>query len=276
MKKNTIILIATGLIIFILIFSAIVYATGNKKEETIEEKVSQEIEYLNGYIVSLLGQYNGLSIGTSDFHTNHEETSNDDKQSSEEESNTNSLTGGNNSILTSNGKYEPKWQTIKIQLEELYRTWNTINLDLYAINIDANSVLSFTNILNTATQNAQKQDKIKSMEAVNNLYQLLPQYKKGYLANDQSTQLLDLEAKVVNSYVLVTNEKWQDAENALAQAEQQFANLINSIMKQQNNQSTINQAYILVNELKRAVNLKDKEVFYIQYQNFIEKMEVLI
>lgn len=276
MKKNTIILIATGLIIFILIFSAIVYATGNKKEETIEEKVSQEIEYLNGYIVSLLGQYNGLSIGTSDFHTNHEETSNDDKQSSEEESNTNSLTGGNNSILTSNGKYEPKWQTIKIQLEELYRTWNTINLDLYAINIDANSVLSFTNILNTATQNAQKQDKVKSMDAVNNLYQLLPQYKKGYLANDQSTQLLDLEAKVVNSYVLVTNEKWQDAETALAQAEQQFANLINSIMKQQNNQSTINQAYILVNELKRAVNLKDKDVFYIQYQNFIEKMEVLI
>ena len=276
MKKNTIILIIAILLIFIIIFSAIVYASSNKQDATIEEKVSQEIKYLNGYIVSLLGQYNGLNIGNSDFHTSNEENSKDDKQSSEEESNTNSLTGQNNTILITDQKYNPKWKTIKIQLEELYRTWNTINLDLYAANIDASSVLSFTDVLNSATQNAQKEDKQKSMEQVNNLYQLLPQYTRSYLPNDQKTQLLEMQAKVVSSYVNVTNENWDEAGNLLTQAEQQFSNLINTIMKEQNNQSTMNQAYILVNELRRAVNIKDKDIFFIQYQNFIEKMEMLI
>ncbi len=276
MKKNTIILIIAILLIFIIIFSAIVYASSNKQDATIEEKVSQEIKYLNGYIVSLLGQYNGLNIGNSDFHTSNEENSKDDKQSSEEESNTNSLTGQNNTILITDQKYNPKWKTIKIQLEELYRTWNTINLDLYAVNIDASSVLSFTDVLNSATQNAQKEDKQKSMEQVNNLYKLLPQYTRSYLPNDQKTQLLEMQAKVVSSYVNVTNENWDEAGNLLTQAEQQFSNLINTIMKEQNNQSTMNQAYILVNELRRAVNIKDKDIFFIQYQNFIEKMEMLI
>lgn len=276
MKKNTIILIIAILLICIIIFSAIVYASSNKQDATIEEKVSQEIKYLNGYIVSLLGQYNGLNIGNSDFHTSNEENSKDDKQSSEEESNTNSLTGQNNTILITDQKYNPKWKKIKIQLEELYRTWNTINLDLYAVNIDSSAVLSFTDVLNSATQNAQKEDKQKSMEQVNNLYQLLPQYMRNYLPDEQKTQLLEIEAKVVSSYVNVTNENWGEAENLLSQAEEQFASLINTIMKEQSNQSTMNQAYILVNELRRAVSIQNKDIFFIQYQNFIEKMEMLI
>ena len=35
----------------------------------------------------------------------------------------------------------------------------------------------------------------------------------------------------------------------------------------------INKAYIMINELKNSVNLKDNEVFLIKYKNLLEELE---
>jgi len=38
----------------------------------------------------------------------------------------------------------------------------------------------------------------------------------------------------------------------------------------------MSQCYVLINELKKAVNLKDKEIFFIEYRNLMSKMEIII
>ena len=88
--------------------------------------------------------------------------------------------------------------------------------------------------------------------------------------------MLEIEVQVVASYVSVTNEKWQDAANTLTETEKQFANILNTVNENYENQTTMNQCYIIVNELRNAVNLKDKDIFYIQYHNFITKMGILV
>ena len=179
-------------------------------------------------------------------------------------------------ILNHNGKYETKWKEIKTQIEELYSTWNTISLDLHALNINGDMILSFSNILNSATQNIKKQDKAKSMEELGKLHQLLAQYMNSYASNTTENELLKVEVQAVSAYINATNENWEEASENTNLAEQTLAGIINSVGIQNNQkQTTINQCYILVNELKNAVNIKDKDIFYIQYQNLITKMEIL-
>ncbi len=38
----------------------------------------------------------------------------------------------------------------------------------------------------------------------------------------------------------------------------------------------MSQCYISINELKKAVGLQDKEIFFIEYRNLMSKMEIIV
>ncbi len=321
MKKFVIILVAVIIFIIVMITSLVVYAQDNVRDTPkLEEKVSQEIKYLDNYITSLLGHFNGLTIGEDVFQTTPNEsqiekqstqvgtaskqessqggveegsdslsngTKNSNKESGGEEKTTTS--GGNgsqgnqssqnnaqNSILLKEGKYTIDWKAIQSQIEQLYQTWNTISIDLHALNIDGNSILAFSDGLNNATKHIKNKDKAKSMEELENLHQLLFKYKESYNEKSNEGELLYIEIQAVGAYVDITNDNWQKASDKLSQAEIRFSSLLNTVTQEIQNQTTLNQCYILINELRNAVNLKDKEIFYIQYQNFINKIEMLM
>lgn len=311
MKKSLIIIIPTIVIIILILSSLFVYANTSNQNKTpsLEEKVSQEIKYLNSYLIAILGNFNGLTIENSVFQLNPEETEleksenksstietkdekggdssgnvseNEDNKSENQsgENNNNNQSGASDKtqsgILNHNGKYETKWSEIKKQVEEIYTTWNAIALDLHALKIDGKSILAFSNTLNTVTQNVKKEDKQKSMEELGNLSQLLAQYMNSYSSDSSQKDILNVEVQTVLAYINATNEKWDEASKNASSAEQALAGIINSVeTKNDQKQGIINQCYILVNELKNAVNIKDKDIFYIQYQNLITKMEIL-
>ncbi len=310
MKKNTAIIIPTIIIVVLIISSLFVYASNNNQNQakSLEEKVSQEIKYLNSYLIAILGNFNGLTIENNVFQLSPEETelektenkpadvTSEEDQGGEagssnsgasqnendksNQNNKNNQSGASDKtqdgLLNHNGKYETRWTKIKSQIEELYSVWNTVSLDLHALNVDGNSILSFSNILNTATQNIKKEDKAKSMEDLGKLDQLLSEYMNSYAPNTREKEFLDVEIQTVLAYINATNDKWEEASKNADLAEQSLANVINSVDTQNSQkQATINQCYILVNELRNAVNIKDKDIFYIQYQNLITKMEIL-
>ena len=62
MKKNIIILIFTFVIIACLIGSFFVYAKNEEGKPTLQTKVTEEINYLENYLISILGDFNSLSI----------------------------------------------------------------------------------------------------------------------------------------------------------------------------------------------------------------------
>ncbi len=328
MKKGITILIVTIILVILILTSLIVYAKDDNQDITLEEKVSQEIQYLNNYLISMLGHFNGLSVGNDIFQiglqknnignstqssqsggnssnsmqqetTKENSTQNNQGKSNQEENGTskqeqNKTQEGNksqsqndqsgpanmqqNSILANNGKYITNWDIIQLQIEKLYQTWNTISIDLHALSVDGNAILAFGDGLNNATQNIKKKEKAKAMEELAKLHQMLPNYIEGHINNEQEIDILKILSKVVTAYVGVTNDKWQDAQKELEQAQQDFANMLNTVtnMEKGQNSATMNQCYILVNELRNAAKLKDKEIYYIQYENFITKIGILI
>jgi len=252
MKKSVIAIIISLIIILLVLSSIMVFAGSENQEATLEDKVTEEIDYLDKYLISILGKFN---------IKNSIAESKDKKQ--------------NNQNSNDNEKYITKWDEIQTQIEKLYQTWNTISIDLHSINVDGSSILAFNDYLNSCMQNIKKKDKAKSMESVSKLYQLLPKYSESYKTNSKETNLLKIKTNIVNAYCNTSEEKWQEAQSQLVDASQQFTNLLNSVTPNFNNQTAVNQCYILTNELSKVVQLKDKDIFFIEYQNLMEKMAII-
>lgn len=260
MKKSIVAIIISFIIILLILSSIVVFASNGNQDVTLEDKVTQEIYYLDNYLISILENFNVK---------NDISAAKDNKQNNQQ-NNTQ-----NNQISNDNGKYMTKWEDIEVQIQELYQIWNTVSIDLHSINIEGASILAFSDYLNSSMQNIKKKDKTKSMDAVNKLYQLLPMYSESYKPNSKETNLLKIKSNIVNAYCTASDEKWQEAQTQLAQAIKQFTNLLNSVTPNFNNQTIVNQCYILTNELSKAAKLKDKDIFFIEYQNLIKKMEAI-
>lgn len=248
MKKNVIILIISVLIIFCVLSSLVVFADTGSTEEGLEEKVTQEIKYLDNNLVSLLSDIDSIP----DEDKLKEEKNKDLKE-----------------------QHDDKWTSIQKRIEELYQAWNTISIDLHSMQVDGKLILAFSDYLNNATQSINKKDKEKSMEGLANIYHLLPQYSQSYSSNSKEVNVFRIKNNIVTAYVAKTKEEWQEAQTQLVEASKQFTNLLNSVNQNFQNQTTVNQCYVLVNELNKAAKLKDQKIFDIEYENLMNKLEII-
>lgn len=307
MKKNILVIIFAIVAIILILGSLIVYAKSQNDEEIpLEEKVFQEMKYLNEYFISILGNINGIVIETNivqenslqlqlEINTNSKEetkqTANQNEQQNTETNSTNQENSNNNtqtnttssqdesmqkSILANKGDYKPDWDKVRLQIEQLYQIWNTVSVDLHAINVDSNLILAFSDKLNTATQNVKNEDKTKTIDEIVKMYELLMEYTKKCAQDAQKTSLLTIQYNIVSAYAHVTNENWENAATKVQEAQDKSTNLLNTVSNDYQNQVTLNRSYILVNELKNAIQLKDKEIFYLQYENLITQLGLMI
>lgn len=248
--------------------------------------------YLNQYFITMLGEFNGLTIGDNRLQETEPKiqtninTNLTDQTGNKQNTSDNNLQKNNkvetktdtvqNGILKNNGKYEPEWEKIETQAEQIYQVWNTMSIDLYSLNIDSNLILSFNDGLNKATQAIKNKDKTKAIDEVTGLHSKILEYKKAYDTNSKSIDLLTIQSNSVAAYTDVTNERWNEANTKLANAEKIFSNLLNMVTDDYTNQATMSQCYISINELKKAVGLQDKEIFFIEYRNLMSKMEIIV
>lgn len=287
-KKQIIIYVIAIAFIIILIFSIVVYANSQSDEVTLEEKVSTEIDYLSSKLIGILNQFNGFSFIGYDIQSKEEQEqtatskqSNTDAQKNSEitdESNASANNGSDNNknqILAFKENYPTNWNAIEYQIEEIYHTWNTVVIDLHALNVNSDIILKFSDILNQATEQIKKKDKREAMLQLTNLYALLPEYAKSYQSDPQWANLLQIKSNIIASYSFASNEQWNEAKTKVQEATRLFTERLNSVSNQNQNQATSNKVYILIHELDNAINLKDKEIFFIQYSSLIEKIDLL-
>ena len=112
------------------------------------------------------------------------------------------------------------------------------------------------------------------MEAIASLYNLLPQYIKNYNSDSRESEILQIKGNVVTAYAKALNNKWGEAKNYLTEANKLISNLLNSVNQNFGDKNAISQSYVLINELIRAVELQNTNIFVIEYQNLMEKIRV--
>ena len=281
------------IIIFLLIISACVMVFSSTNDDKTKDKVEEEIGYIEVKLLGMLNSLNNIPFSNSILleqnsikgqengnATSSTNSTSQDSQSSSGNSSEGSSSQNNKSTDYTKYNVESKniltlkennidWDYIKNTVEVLYSTWPTIMMDFHSINIKNEDILSFSNNLDALIVNIEKEDKRSTINSLAILYSFIPLYREQFSEDTDKTNIAYTKSYIVNAYVLLEDEKWDDMKTEISKAGEYFGIIINSV-NENRQQSSVSKTYVLINEMNNAIKLKDKKLFYLKYKNLME------
>ena len=304
MRKNII-----GFSFFILILTLVFSLTGCGNQTTNEDtktKVSQEIEYLDSQIVSLVNKLNNISmqnyaISSEEVNLGEENSSGiSSSQSGNEASGGSGSSGGEQKQSSSQSRsgeesgksnitttqMEPKtvldsdeneidWKAIKSQIETINEAWGVVILDLSSLNVDNNDILGFSSTLDTCILSIKDENKSETLTNIANLYSYIPRFEKNISANQSIQNIKQVKSNIINAYSLLEQADWTGIETNMSECENTFKNLSNDIEYIQDKEYKVNRTYVLIKELQNSLQYKDKKLILVKYKNLMESVNTL-
>ena len=291
-------------IILAIVFGAVIVFS-NSGDDTTKDKIKEEIYYIETKLLGMLNSLNNIPFSNSVLLEQNtikgQEKSNngssgsssqgsEEKSQGGESSSSSGSSGGESSGSSESGgdtdytKYnvqsknilnikenEIDWNYIKNTAELLHTSWTTIMIDLHSLNIKNDDILSFSNNLDALILNIEREDKRATLNSLASLYAIIPIYINQYSNDNYEENLEYTKAHIINSYVLLEDDKWEDMQKEVTKAQEYFNLVINSV-NTKSSQIFTNKTYILLNEMKNAINLKDKKLYYMKYKNLMENI----
>ena len=277
MRKYVITIVLLFIIILISIGGYFIYSNAKTNEsnnmDTLKEKANSEIKFLSANIISMMNELNNISYSKFEIVKEKIEVSNTDQENNiEEDSTINSSNVVTNNILSAD-KNKIDWNNLKSEIENMYSAWPTIIMDLTTLNVNKDNLLKYNSILDQITKDFENEDKESSLIHLADLHNLLGLYIKEFESDNKEVSLLNVKTNILYSYSFVSTEDCDKVIEYMAKAKKEFSNIINNQINNVNDIDVINKSYILINELEKNSNNKDKNIFYINYINLMQELE---
>jgi len=305
--------IALILIIAILSFCIYKVYAKNNQDDDIKEKSFADIKYLEKEFTNLfnevnnikfenytilatdieekkssqeLGQKSGQSSGGSSEKNSSSETSKEDSSSEQEKTKNKQYQLKKEGILTQNS--EPDWNQIKNDVEKIYTILYSITVDLHQTVDNKENIAKFTNEYDKLVKAVKEENKQETLKELSELYNFLAGFIDDFSTHKKDGIVIKTKNDVFKAYSILDNEDWESVTDSINSATQNFAR-ISVDVKDLNNKDTgkskgknddqniskynVNKAYMMIEELQNAINLKEKEIFLIKYKNLLEELE---
>lgn len=294
------------LIIIILVLSFTLYTNATKENDNdIKEKTLAEIKYVENKLVGMFNNLNNIEfdnyklsigmMGTSDSKSTENNSNTNSKQSSESDvsdqensSNSSSEKSSSDSSGTSvseNKKYSLEqnsiltsknntidWNKMKFNIELLYSTIPTVTIDLYELNVNQNDILNFNTQLDNTLIAIKEENKNKALLELAKLYTYIPTFIKSCSDDEIEMEIINIKSDIFDAYSVLDGGDWERISKSIQSGIDKYSKLLTNASISSKNQYSINKGYIIINEIKNAVNIKDKEVFLIKYKNLLEEL----
>lgn len=283
----------------IICITCLILLTGcsNKKDNSSEDKLTSEIEYIGSEIINILHNLNNITIANYEltekkFSMNEElEMQNESGEDSKASSGETNLQNKNNSsdeqkeaqtsnnisvtemqyksILNTNTS-EVNWNKIKQEIETINTAWNILLIDLQTKNVD--NIEEFSNTLNASIISIKNENKNDALTNLTTLYSFIPNYLKTVSNNKHTFVLEQTKYYILLAYSSVTKENWNDVTYNIKKAENSFIELLNDKEYLSEKKFKIDKTYSQIKDLQNAIPSNDKELFYLKYKNLIESL----
>lgn len=298
------IIIVTIMVAIIASIIMIVRSNLNGNIQKLSSKIDDELEYLDKTTLAMINQLNNLkttdeiqikrtSVGETSQNimgnSNQEDLSSESGKQEESTSSSSKSTEDSNSNNKNQNieKYYIEdnsvllrdtntidWNDLENQAENLYDSWATITLDLNAMNVSSDDILSYNTNLDNLLLSIKDQNKVNSAICLANLYSLVPKYMSETLEDEKKIQIENVKSSIVSAYSIVDTGKWDDIINLLGNAENELKAFINSSNDLSSiKQAKVNKSYVLLKELIKTSNEKNTDLFYLKYINLIQELE---
>lgn len=209
--------------------------------------------------------------------TSDEENSTQNNQSSKDSSDSLIFKMTQDLILNEENGQDNKieWEEIRKDIENIYTIWPTISLDLSNLGINNTEIVEFNNILDNIAIDSKNKNKETMLVNLSKMYSLLPKYMEVYLDDDLTKNVIVTKSFIINVYVLVNLEKWDEVDKNLKMADDTFFKIIQNKSDYIEKELNINRSNSLIGDLKNSIKLKEKKIFFLRYKNLMQELNLV-
>ena len=292
------------LVIVLVVLALTVYTSATQNSEQAEkEKVTSEIRYLDTKFVDLFNNMNNIETRNYQIYTTKIEESRSAENSGGGSSGGNSTSDSNTSsssdststqdnsdqaqteetnknyemqaagILTTNRDID--WTSCKNESELIYTSISTITLDLYRLNVSQEDILNFNKDLDTLTVSLEEENKQLALDNLVKIYEYIPQFAQTVVDDTLYKTVLETKLNVFRGYAKLDSGDWTGISTNIVDAINAYATLLTNTEIDANKQTSVNKGYVMLNELKNAVDTQNTSVFLIKYKNLLEEINNL-
>lgn len=170
---------------------------------------------------------------------------------------------------------EIRWEEIKKNIENLYTIWATITIDLTSVNANKDEILEFNKILDDLATDVKNKNKDASLLGLSKLYSLIPKYMQSYDTDELNKKIITTKSYILNAYALANSENWSEVSKELTKATESFEAVMTNSSNYSNKELNINRSYLLLEELAKSTEKKDKQIFYLRYKNLLQELNII-
>ena len=163
------------------------------------------------------------------------------------------------------------WTNISKEVKEINVSIDTIIQDLSELDISNEDILALRNEINSIIISAGNEDEYNLLQRVSYFYSLLPNYLEKYSDNKNQVDVMKLKSLILSSYVQSNFLEWDTAKDTIVLAEAKYNEMMNNVDYMREYSNNLNKVYVLLEELKNAIELEEVELVKVKYINFIEK-----
>ncbi len=233
MRKKSIISILLLILLLFLGISLCGCQLNMEETQTIEEKIKEEINYIENKILTFFSMYA--------------------KKEYEENEDLN-------------------WDLLEENSVEVNGVLDTVILDMSEIEISNEEIISFKDGVNRLSIAVSNKDINIVLEEYRNLYSILSKFAEKAYENKNEVKQFKLKNLVVSSYVYSENLNWSLAKETIDSAEVMYKEMMDDLDYMKEFSYNLNKIFVLISEVKNAIYLEELELTKIKYINFIEKI----
>ena len=258
----------------ILLFLLLILLTGCKENEydesRVKEKLSKELEYMEEKTINMLNSLNNISL------ENYEVTEKEieiEKENNKEEKV--GITQIKEKSVLENDRNSIDWENIKNDIELVDSAWNICLTDLLSLDVNEELLSNFSDKLNSTIIAIKDEDKELSLYNLSNIYSLLVELFKFSLLNINEIKIKEAKAYLIEGYIIVEKNKWEEIDYKLANAEKKAEEVFKNEEYINKNNNKIKDIQASIGELKKSLIFHDIDLFYFHYEKVLKKINKL-
>lgn len=283
---KTILKMLIVLAIILGIIVAILMNTKAKESNQIDTKIEQEIDYLDTKLIEIINSLNNIKLqdykitvakvqeeaDTSKAGEKEEKSGESQKDETDTSKEEKEVTKVEKEVVVTSGG-EIQWETIKDEVEVLFSTWSSIVLDLYDIGVQSETIVEFSSTLDKVILGVKEKNKEQSAVYLAKAYSFLPEFIKNSQIDETKKKIIETKNHIIISYAYVQTQNWEKVQGEVINAEKKYSEILNNVSKKEDSRKyNINKGYILIQELKNSLPVKEAEIYYVKYKNLLEEL----
>lgn len=164
------------------------------------------------------------------------------------------------------------WEKLLNDTKKIENSIPTILVDLAALNIEATEIAKLSDGVNNMIIAIDNEDEKTYLIELNNIYSLIPTYMEKYAGNNEKTFKKRLKYYAISTYIAYADGNLEMAKTQASELERVYSEKMQDMNYVQNNEYNLNKLYILIQELKRAVDSNSSELVKSKYLLIIDEM----